>query len=133
MGFTAGERQSGAFVGAYARLPLGGGKITEAPRAGLKLSMTHQYRDARAEFGGVQYVGEVVDLGFTGDGASLRLAGQVLPGADGTLAYADEDGEKRGKLKWWVPIAVVAGVAAAGVVGFYGFWLIKCGSGACSD
>ena len=114
------ERASGAFVGAYLRVPLDGSARRAAePRAGLKLSMTHSYRDVRAASGGRSYEGEMIDLGFTaGERPALRLVGQDVTSPAGRLGYAD--GEKRGGFKWWIPVAIV-GAVGIGLLGFYAY------------
>jgi hypothetical protein len=110
-----GGRQSGAFAGAYFRLPLSGERAAASTaRAGLRLGIVHRYRDVRAPSGGLRVEGEALDFGFAADGgASLRLAGQPLAAPAQRFAAGDERGSR-----WWIPVAVLGGAALIGGVVF---------------
>ena len=106
-----GGRHSGVFAGAYVRLPLTGPRAAPSPaRAGLRLSVVHQYRDAGAPLR--RYEADALDLRFGADARpSLHLAGQPLT-AD-RFGYADDEDDDGG-FKWWIPVAAVTAAALIG-------------------
>lgn len=66
----AGARRSAAVAGAYVRVPLGASRqVAQAPRAGLRLAMRHDYREA------LNPTGRVVEA----DAFDLRLVGEAKP------------------------------------------------------
>ena len=103
-----GARRSGAGVGAYFRVPLGGVRAGE-PQAGMRLTVTHDYRDARAPTAPV----------FQGETFDLRLVGERRP----TLYFAGRPvtGEqaRRANLTGVGTIVTVAILAAAAVGGYF--------------
>jgi hypothetical protein len=80
----SGARRSGAVAAAYFRVPLGGGSArAKAPKAGLKLSMRHDYRNASAQTARV-YDADSFDLRLLGDRKpTLYVAGQAMTGEEG--------------------------------------------------
>jgi hypothetical protein len=102
-----GARRSGAAATAYFRIPLGGPR-DKAPRAGLKLAMLHDYRDARAQTARV-IEAETFDLRLTGHkNPTLYVAGRPVTGA-----------EARKQNLGPVNTAVTVVVLVAAVVGVY--------------
>jgi hypothetical protein len=76
----AGARRSGAVAGAYLKVPLDGPRA-EKPRAGLRLSMVHDYRSANAQTARV-IEADTFDLRLTGRKPALFIAGQPVGGKD---------------------------------------------------
>ena len=76
-----GARRSGAVAAAYYKVPLGGGSArARAPKAGLKLSMVHDYRNASAQTARV-VEGETFDLRLVGDKKpTFYVAGKPVTG-----------------------------------------------------
>ena len=102
-----GARRSGAAATAYFRIPLGGPR-EKAPRAGLKLGMKHEYRDAKGQMARV-IEAETFDLRLTGQKKpALYLAGRPVTGA-----------EARKQNLGPVNTAVTVVVLVAAVVGVY--------------
>ena len=81
---NAGARRSGAVAAVYYKVPLGGGSArAKAPKAGLKLSMRHDYRNASAQTARV-YDADTFDLRLVGDKKpTLYVAGQAMTGEEG--------------------------------------------------
>ena len=108
---SQGARRSGAVAGLYFKMPLGGGGRTKAPRAGLRLSMVHDYRTAGA--GDARVVqSDGLDLRLIGGGAkkpTLYFAGQPVTG---------EQANKRNFNTGGTVVTVVL-VAAVAVGAFY--------------
>ena len=78
-----GARRSGAVAAVYYRVPLGGGTRSKAPKAGLKLSVRHDYRNASAQTARVLDV-DTFDLRLVGDKKpTFYLAGQAMTGEEG--------------------------------------------------
>ena len=79
-----GARRSGAVAAVYYRVPLGGGSTrARAPKAGLKLSMRHDYRNASAQTARV-IEAETLDLRLVGDKKpTFYVAGQAVTGEEG--------------------------------------------------
>ena len=74
-----GARRSGAAVGAYLEVPFSGPR-SGRPQAGLRLTMNHDYRDARAQNAPVVR-SNALDLRLVGDReATVYLAGTPVTG-----------------------------------------------------
>ena len=74
-----GARRSGAAIGAYIEIPLDGPRRGRT-EAGLRTSVVHDYRDARAP-GAPVVRGDVFDLRLVGDrDPTLYLAGRPVTG-----------------------------------------------------
>jgi hypothetical protein len=74
-----GARRSGAGVGAYVSVPLGGPRSGRT-QAGLRLTVSHDYRDATAQTAPV-IRSEALDLRLIGDREpTLYMAGRPLTG-----------------------------------------------------
>jgi hypothetical protein len=103
-----GARRSGAVASVYYKVPLGGGAKAKAPRSGLKLSMTHDYRHAGAQTARVVQA-DALELRFTGDSkTSFYVAGQRV------------DTEEARKQNFGpVGTAVTVGILVAAAVGVY--------------
>ena len=102
-----GVRRSGAVAGAYFRVPLDG-RGAMRPQAGLRLSMTHDYRTAGAGDARVVET-DSFDLRLAGDReATLYVAGRPVTG---------EEADRRG----FGPIntAVTVAILVAAAVGAY--------------
>jgi hypothetical protein len=103
-----GARRSGAAIGAYARLALGGKAERRAPVAGLRLTAVHDYRTAGA--GRAAFV--------ESDTLDLRLVGSKKPAL--FLAGVPVTGKEARKHKLsGVSAVVTAVVVVAAVVGGY--------------
>ena len=103
-----GARRSGAGIGAYYRLPFGGER-TGRSQAGLRLTMTHDYRDARAQTAPVVQ-GDTLDLRLVGDRrATLYFAGQPVTGEQA----------RRNNLTGAGTVVTVVILAAAAVGGYF--------------
>jgi hypothetical protein len=103
-----GARRSGAAVGGYVRLPLGGKAERRAPAAGLRLTAVHDYRTAGA--GRAAFVeSDTLDLRLLGaKKPALLLAGVPVTGKEA----------KRHNLTG-VSAVVTAVIVVAAVVGGY--------------
>ena len=76
---TVGERRSGAGIGAYFQLPLSGPR-SGRPQLGLRTTISHDYRDARAQNGPVVRA-DAFDLRLVGDRRpTLYMAGRPVTG-----------------------------------------------------
>ncbi len=74
-----GARRSGAGVGAYFRVPLGGVRSGQ-PQAGMRVTTIHDYRDAQAQNAPV-FQGETFNLRLVGDRRpTLYVAGRPVTG-----------------------------------------------------
>lgn len=74
-----GARRSGAAIGAYVEIPLDGPRQGRT-RAGLRTSVVHDYRNARAPAAPVVR-GDAFDLRLVGDGdPTLYMAGRPVTG-----------------------------------------------------
>jgi hypothetical protein len=78
-----GARRSGATVGAYYKIPLGGGTAkAKTPRGGFRLTMTHDYRNAGAQTARVVHA-DALELRLTGvDKPTLFAAGRPITGKE---------------------------------------------------
>lgn len=104
---TGGPR-SGAGVGAYFAVPLGGARAGRA-QAGLRMTVTHDYRDARAQTAPVVR-GDTFDLRLVGDRQpTLYMAGRPLTGEQA----------RRLNLTGVGTLVTVAVLAAAAVGGYF--------------
>ena len=75
-----GARRSGAVIGGYYKVPLGGAKKSAKPAAGLRLAMVHDYRSAGAQTARVLQA-ETFDLRLLGDSkATLYVGGRPVTG-----------------------------------------------------
>ena len=75
-----GARRSAAAATAYFRVPLGGPR-EKAPRAGLKLAMMHDHRDAKGAPTAQMVEAETFDLRLTGHKKpALYVAGRPVTG-----------------------------------------------------
>ena len=75
----SGGRRSGAGIGAYVEIPLDGPRAGRT-QAGLRMTVTHDYRDARAPNARVVR-GDAFDLRLVGDrDPTLYVAGRPLTG-----------------------------------------------------
>ena len=80
---SPGARRSGAVAAVYYRVPLGGGTRAKVPKAGLKLSVRHDYRNASAQTARVLDA-DTFDLRLVGDKKpTFYLAGQAMTGEEG--------------------------------------------------
>lgn len=74
-----GERRSGAGIGAYFEVPLSGPR-TGRPQLGLRATVSHDYRDARAQTAPVVSA-DAFDLRLVGDRQpTLYMAGRPVTG-----------------------------------------------------
>lgn len=72
----SGEHRSGVFAGAALTVPFGRGTAAR-PRAGLRLTTTHQYRDGRSAEIEQRYRNPALELRFSGSGnPRIYVAGQ---------------------------------------------------------
>ena len=103
-----GARRTGAAIGAYARLPLGG-KAGRRPAAGLRLTAVHDYRTA----------GSPQALAMERDTLDLRLLGAKKPSL--YLAGVPAGGEqgRRLNLSGVNTVVTIVLIAAAAVGGYY--------------
>ncbi len=110
----AGAARSGAVAGAYFRLSLDGPAGAErAPRAGLRLAMTHDVRSPRAFT--VSRQANLLDLRLAqSEGAALYLGGRPISGAAAERLNAG--GESKGRLD---KIMIGAGIALGAVAAFF--------------
>jgi hypothetical protein len=81
---NAGARRSGAVAAVYYKVPLGGGNArAKAPKAGLRLSMRHDYRNASAQTARV-FDADTFDVRLVGEKKpTLFVAGQAVTGEEG--------------------------------------------------
>ena len=95
-------RQSGAFAGAYVRVPLAGErKAGNEPRAGVKLGVAHVYRGIDAATGERRIEAGLVDVGLFASGRpSLMLGGRQL--VDKTARVSLEGDDKDGGVSPWL-------------------------------
>lgn len=104
-----GARRSGAAIGGYVRLPLGGKAERRSPAAGLRLSAVHDYRSAGAERAAF-VESDTIDLRLLGaKKPTLFVAGRPLTGKEA----------RRHNLTGVSTVIVVVIVAAAAVGGYY--------------
>lgn len=76
-----GARRSGAGVGAYVEIPLSGPRAGRT-QAGLRLTVSHDYRDARAQTAPVVRA-DALDLRLVGDReTTLYMAGRPVTGEE---------------------------------------------------
>jgi hypothetical protein len=102
-----GARRSGAVLGGYYKVPLGGGKKSGKPAAGLKMSVVHDYRSAGAQTARVVQA-DTFDLRLVGDKkATLYVGGKAMTG------------EQAKKTLGPVGTAVTVVIVVAAVVGGY--------------
>ena len=108
-----GMRQSGAVMGAYLKVPLGSPRhAAHSPRAGLRLTMVHDYRTASAHRT-ARFEGEGIELWLSDRHPTLYLAGRAMTGEKAKLEASGGGGGRLDK----VLIGAAIGVAvAAGVV-----------------
>ena len=104
-------RRSGAVMGAYLKVPLG---AEAAPRAGLRLAMTHDYRTASAHETR-RFEADGIDLRLTGRQPTLYLAGRAVTGEQAKLEAGEGGGGRLDKIMIGAAIglAAVAGVVVA--------------------
>jgi len=103
-----GGRRSGAGVGAYFSIPFGGARDGR-PQAGMRLTVTHDYRDARAQTAPVVRA-DTFDLRLVGDRRpTLYMAGRPLTG----------ETARRNNLTGVGTVVTVVVVAAALVGGYF--------------
>lgn len=101
-----GERRSGAGVGAYFEIPLGGERSGE-PQAGLRMTVSHDYRSATAQRAPV-IRSSPLDLRLVGsDDTTFYVAGQPMNG----------EAARRNNLIGSASSIVTLAVVAATVVG----------------
>lgn len=102
---SVGARRSSAVAGAYLAVPLGRA-TAERPRAGLRLSMRHDYREALAPSARL----------IEADALDLRLIGERQPAL--FVAGQRFDGERRASLKGagTVVLVLVSVAAVAGAI-----------------
>jgi hypothetical protein len=108
------SRQSGAFAGAYFRMPLGGERSPDnEARAGLRMGVAHVYRGVSAETAERRIEAGLVDLGIFRSGRpSLMLGGRQMIDRRGRFSLqGDEDG---GGVSPWLIVGGVV-VLAIGV------------------
>jgi hypothetical protein len=104
-----GARRTGGVVGAYYKVPLGGGAKAKGPRAGLRLSMVHDYRNAGAPTARVVQ-SEGFELRLLGDKKpTLYLGGQAMTGEE-----AKKQRQNFATASTVVTLAVVVAVAVGG-------------------
>lgn len=105
----AGARRSGAAIGGYVRLPLGGRAERRAPVAGLRMTAVHDYRSAGAERAAF-VESDTIDLRLVGaKKPALFVAGMPVSGKEA----------RRHNLTGVNTIVTVVIVAAAAVGGYY--------------
>ena len=109
-----GTRRSSAVVGAYVNVPLGRIGTEHAPKAGLRLAMTHDYRTPTAAEARV-IEADALDLRFTGKQPTLYLGGRAVTGEQARLEAGEGGGGRLDKIMLGVGAALVA---VAGVVVF---------------
>ena len=81
----SGARRSGAGIGAYVEIPLDGPRQGRT-QAGLRATVTHDYRDARSQRAPVVRA-DAFDLRLVGDReATLYMAGRPVTGEEGRRA-----------------------------------------------
>ncbi len=107
---TGPGHHSSVFAGAYLRLSFAGERAAPSQaRAGLRLSLVHQLRGARAPL--TRHEADALDLRFGGGARPTpRLAGHELSPAARLDAGADQP---RG-FNWWIPVAALGGAALIG-------------------
>jgi hypothetical protein len=112
---NTGARRSGAVMGVYYKVPLGSSDANaRAPRAGLRLAMTHDYRTPAAPTARLIQA-EGIDLRLTGKQPILYLAGRPMTGERARLEAGSGGGGRLDK------VMLGAGVALAAVAGFVVF------------
>ncbi len=103
-----GARRTGAVAGVYLSVPLIGAR-SQAPRAGLRLSMRHDYRHAGAQTARVVQ-SDSLDLRLMGERkATLFVAGQPVTGKEAQRRNLGPVGS----------VVTLAIVVAAAVGGYY--------------
>jgi hypothetical protein len=103
-----GARRSGAVAGVYFAVPFGGER-TGRPQAGLRLQMTHDYRDAQAPRARV----------INADALEFRLVGERQPTLFVGGLPVTGDQARRNGIAGQVSGIVTIAVIAAAVVGGY--------------
>jgi hypothetical protein len=104
-----GARRSGAAIGGYVRLTLGGRAERRSPAAGLRLTAVHDYRSAGAQRAAF-VESDTLDLRLLGARKpTLYLAGVPVTGEEG----------RRRNLSGVNTVVTVVIVAAAAVGGYY--------------
>jgi hypothetical protein len=102
-----GARQSGAFAGAYVRLPLTPGKEREEARAGVKLGVSHLYRGSSAVTGERRVEASLVDVGlFQSRKPSLLIGGRQMFDRNGRFSLQGDSGGG-GVSPWLIGAGVV--------------------------
>ena len=108
-----GARQTGGVAALYYKVPLGGSKA-KSPRAGLRLSMVHDYRTSSAPTARVLQ-SEGLELRLLGPAEpTLYLGGRPVTGEEAKKLKAEEKKQNFSTVGTVVTLAILAG-AAVGV------------------
>lgn len=87
-----GTHRSGAFAGAYVRLPFAGPRDKTGPQTGLRLSMVHDFRTISGREAR-QFSADALDLRFGAERPALHVAGTPVTGPEATRLKALGTGE----------------------------------------
>jgi hypothetical protein len=117
------ERGSGAFAGAYVRLPLSRqSRLRPKPEVGLRMGMTRVYRSPGAGGADRRSDADLLNFGFRTDGKmAFSIAGRSMLNSEGRLSF-DGDGHRGGPSKGLLiagGIVLVVGVGALLVIDKY--------------
>ena len=109
------SRQSGAFAGAYFRMPLGGERSPDdQARTGLRIGVAHVYRGVSPGTGERRIEAGLVDLGIFRSGRpSLMLGGRQMIDQQGRFSLRGDEEGRGGASPWLIVGGVV--VLAVGV------------------
>jgi len=118
---AARECRTGAVLGAYVRVPLGGQRAKDAPHAGLRMGLAQRYVTPGAPEASARFNLDALDLRFTADQApTLHFAGTEVGVLRERMLRAgaeEEDGFP------WTPVLIGAGVLVAAAGGAFIWWV----------
>ena len=103
-----GAHRSGAFAGAYVRLPFTAISRNAKPHAGLRLSMVHDFRTMSGHEAR-QFRADALDLRLGADAAALHIAGTPVTGPETTRLKALGTGETIALVAGGLILAVLVG------------------------
>ena len=103
-----GTHRSGAFAGAYVRLPFAGPRDKTGPHTGLRLSMVHDFRTTSGRE--VRQVSaDALDLRFDARQPALHIAGTAVTGPEATKLKALGTGETIALVVGGLIVAILVG------------------------
>ena len=103
-----GTHRSGAFAGAYVRLPFAGLGQRTGPQTGLRLSMVHDFRTMSGREAR-QFSADALDLRFGAERPALHVAGTAVTGPEATKLKALGTGETIALVVGGVILVVLVG------------------------